>query len=108
LKVHRSRSVRRVEVTTDGRNLVSHAGTALLCELADRTGLTRAMSVTMVDCGISWNTHDPGVVLTHLAVAIADGGDCLNDFEALLVERAPDELTTRPDGLASIIRAIAA
>jgi hypothetical protein len=47
-------------------------------------------------------------VLTHLAVAIADGGDCLNDFEALLVERAPDELTTRPDGLASIIRAIAA
>ena len=108
LKVHRSRSVRRVDVTTDGRNLVSHAGTALLCELADRTGLTRAMSVTMVDCGISWNTHDPGVVLTHLAVAIADGGDCLNDFEALLVERAPDELTTRPDGLASIIRAIAA
>jgi hypothetical protein len=73
LKVHRSRSVRRVEVTTDGRNLVSHAGTALLCELADRTGLTRAMSVAMADCGISWNTHDPGVVLTHLAVAIAVG-----------------------------------
>src|ERR1039457_2508832 len=37
LKVHRSRSVRRAEVTTDGRNLVSHAGTALLSELADRT-----------------------------------------------------------------------
>ena len=74
MKVHRSRSVRRVEVTTDGRNLVSHAGAALLCELADRTGLTRAMSVAMADCGISWNTHDPGVVLTHLAVAIADGG----------------------------------
>ena len=83
LKVHRSRSVRRVEVTTDGRNLVSHAGTALLCELADRTGLTRAMSVAMADCGISWNTHDPGVVLTHLAVAIGDGGDCLSDFEVL-------------------------
>jgi hypothetical protein len=27
----------------------------------------------MADCGISWNTHDPGVVLTHLVVAIADG-----------------------------------
>ena len=96
MKVHRSRSVRRVEVTTDGRNLVSHAGTALLCELADRTGLTRAMSVTMVDCGISWNTHDPGVVLTHLAVAIADGGDCLNDFEVL---RSQSELF---GGVASI------
>jgi hypothetical protein len=83
LKVHRSRSVRRAEVTTDGKNLVSRAGTALLSELADRTGLTRAMSEAMADCGISWNTHDPGVVLTHLAVSIADGADCLTDFKAL-------------------------
>jgi hypothetical protein len=30
LKVDRSRSVRRFAVTTDGKNLVSHAGTALL------------------------------------------------------------------------------
>ncbi len=83
MKVHRSRSVRRVEVTTDGKNLVSHAGTALLSELADRSGLTGAMSEAMADCGISFHTHDPGVVLTHLAVAIADGADCLIDFEAL-------------------------
>jgi hypothetical protein len=83
LKVHCSRSVRRVEVTTDGSNLVSHAGTALLAELADRSGLTGAMSEAMAESGISWHTHDPGVVLTHLAVAIADGADCLSDFEAL-------------------------
>ena len=105
LKVHRSRSVRRVEVTTDGRNLVSHAGTALLCELADRTGLTRAMSVTMVDCGISWNTQDPGVVLTHLAVAIADGGDCLNDFEAL---RSQSELFGEVASISTAWRAVKA
>ena len=83
MKVHRSRSVRRAVVTTDGKNLVSHAGTALLSELADRTGLTASMSGAMADCGISWHTHDPGVVLTHLAVAIADGADCLSDFVAL-------------------------
>jgi len=83
LKVHRSRSVRGFAVTADGRNLVSHAGTALLAELADRTGLTGAMSEALDGCGISWNTHDPGVVLTHLAVAIADGADCLSDFEVL-------------------------
>ena len=71
--MRRSCSVRRVEVAADGRNLASHAGTALLCELVDHTGLTRAMSVAMADCGISWKTHDPGVVLAHLAVAIADG-----------------------------------
>jgi hypothetical protein len=83
LKVHRSRSVRRARVIADGKNLVSHAGTALLAELADRAGLTRAMSLAMADCGISWRIHDPGVVLTHLGVAIADGADCLADMAAL-------------------------
>src|ERR1019366_5671321 len=101
LKVHRSRSVRRVEVTTDGRNLVSHAGTALLCELADRTGLTRAMSVAIADCGISWNTHDPG----DLAVAIADGGDCLSDLEAL---RSQSELFGDVASISTAWRAVKA
>ena len=88
MKVHRSRSVRPVKVTGDGRNLVSHAGTALLSELADLSGLTGAMSVAMADCGISWHTHDPGVVFTHLAVAIADGADCLADLAALTRQSA--------------------
>jgi hypothetical protein len=105
LKVHRSRSVRRVAVTTDGRNLVSHAGTALLSELADRTGLTGAMSEALDDCGISWNTHDPGVVLTHLAVAIADGADCLSDFESL---REQSELFGDVASLSTAWRAVKA
>ncbi len=83
MKVHRSRSVRRAKVIPDGKNLVSHAGAALLAELADRAGLTEAMSVAMAECGINWHTHDPGVVLTHLAIAIADGADCLADIAAL-------------------------
>src|SRR5271165_7140418 len=88
LKVHRSRSVRRPEVIPDGKNLVSHAGTALLAELADRVGLTLAMSQAMADCGISWHTHDPGVVLTHLGVAVADGADCLADLGTLKHQEA--------------------
>ena len=83
MEVHRSRSVRRAKVIPDGKNLVSHAGAALLAELADRSGLTEAMSTAMAECGINWHTHDPGVVLTHLAVAIADGADCLADIAAL-------------------------
>ena len=83
LKVHRSRSVRCPKVMPDGKNLVSHAGAALLSELADRCGLTEAMSTAMESCGISWHSHDPGVVLTHLAVAIADGADCLSDIAVL-------------------------
>lgn len=88
MKVHRSESVRRPKVTTDGVGLVSHAGTGLLAELADRSGLTEAMSVAMGDCGISWHTHDPGVVLTHLAVAIADGADCLSQLRVLRDQEA--------------------
>ncbi len=83
MQVHCTRAVRRVKVTLDGKNLVSHAGAALLAELADRSGLTEAMSVAMEECGINWNTHDPGVVLTHLGVAVADGADCLADLAAL-------------------------
>ena len=37
----------------------------------------------MAECAITWHTHDPGVVLTHLAVAMADGADCSADFAAL-------------------------
>ena len=61
-------------MTVDGENLLSHGGTALLTELADRSGLTKAMSPSMAECGISWHTHDPGVVLTHSAVAAAASG----------------------------------
>jgi hypothetical protein len=75
-------------VTTDGEGVVSHAGTVLLAEMADRSGLTRALSVAMGDCGISWHTHDPGVVLTHLAVAIADGADCLSALAVLRNQEA--------------------
>ena len=88
MKVHRSQSVRRVKVTTDGEGLASHAGTALLAEVADRSGLTEALSVAMGDCGIAWRVHDPGVVLTHLAVAIADGADCLSKLAVLRNQEA--------------------
>src|SRR5271156_1593937 len=105
LQVHRSRSVRRPEVIPDGKNLVSHAGTALLAELSDRVGLTLAMSQAMADCGINWHTHDPGVVLTHLGVAIADGADCLADLAAMKQE---EELFGPVASVATAWRAIQA
>jgi len=81
--VHRNRSVRPLLVSADGQGSLSQAGTALLAEMADRSGLTLGLSQAMAECGISWHTHDPGVVISHLAVAIANGADCLADFAAL-------------------------
>lgn len=50
--MHYSRSVQQAEVTTDGEGLLSHVGTALVAELADRSGLTEGLSRAMADCGM--------------------------------------------------------
>ena len=72
-----------VEVTADGEGLVSHAGAALLVELADRVGLTAAMSRALAATRERRSAHDPGGVVRDLAVMVADGGDCVTDLEAL-------------------------
>jgi len=72
-----------VEVTADGDGLVSHAGTALLVELADRLGLTDGLSAALAPTRERRSAHDPGRVLRDVAVMLADGGDCVTDLEAL-------------------------
>ena len=44
MKVIRDGRLITVKVVADGAGLVSHAGTALLAEVADKVGLTRALS----------------------------------------------------------------
>jgi hypothetical protein len=70
-------SLDKVVVTADGDGVVSHAGSALLVGLADRVGLTAALSDAMAPTRERVSAHDPGVVLRDLAVMLADGGDCL-------------------------------
>jgi hypothetical protein len=71
-----------VEVTADGEGLVSHAGVALLVELADRVGLTAALSGALAGTRERRSAHDPGRVLRDVAVMLADGGDCVTDNDA--------------------------
>jgi len=83
LKVtHDGRQV-TVEVTSDGDGLVSHAGSALLARVADKTGLTRALSMALSEPGLRAGSHDRGRVIRDLAVMLADGGDCLADLGAV-------------------------
>jgi hypothetical protein len=76
-----------VGVSADGEGLVSHAGSALLARMADKTGLTRALSLALATIKERRAGHDPGVVLRDLAVMIADGGDCLADLRGLRDQR---------------------
>ena len=80
--VNQKARVRTVEVTADGEGLVSHAGAALLVELADRVGLTGALSQALECTRERRSAHDPGRVLRDVAVMLADGGDCVTDLEA--------------------------
>ena len=70
-----------VEVTADGAGLVSHAGVALLVELADQVGLTGELSEALGGTRERRSAHDPGRVLRDVAVMLADGGDCVTDID---------------------------
>jgi Transposase DDE domain group 1 len=83
LKVMRDGRPVTVEVTADGAGVVSHAGTALLGQVADKLGLTRALSVRLAQVKQRRGGHDPGRVIRDLAVMLADGGECVSDLGAV-------------------------
>lgn len=82
-KVKTQTTRQTVEVRADGEGLISHAGAFLLSELANRVGLTAALGEAMAPTRARRSAHDPGAVLRDLAVAIADGGDCVSDLGVL-------------------------
>jgi hypothetical protein len=88
LKVTRDGRRINVDVVADGEGLVSHAGSALLVGVAEKTGLSRALAREL--CGVRQRRgrHDPGRVVRDLAVMLADGGDCLADLRAV-ADQAP-------------------
>jgi hypothetical protein len=83
LKVTRGERSFTVDVAPDGAGLVSHAGAALLAEVADRVGLTRELSCALAGVHERRGRHDAGRVIRDLAVMLADGGDCLSDLRAV-------------------------
>lgn len=68
----------RVKVSADGQGVVSHAGTAMLREVADLTGLSAQVSAVLADTYRGPWTHAPGAVFADLAAAVAGGADCID------------------------------
>jgi Transposase DDE domain group 1 len=101
LKVQRDGRNFTVEVAADGEGLVSHAGSALLSQVADTLGLTKALSSRLAAVKQRRRGHDPGRVLRDLAVMLADGGECVSDLgtvrdqQALFGEVASDSTAFR-------------
>lgn len=88
MKVQRDGRSFTVDVTADGEGLVSHAGTALLSQVADRSGLTRTLSRELASMRCRRGGHDPGRILRDLAVMLADGGEALADLGAIREQAA--------------------
>jgi DDE family transposase len=88
LKVMRDGRPVTVEVAADGAGLVSHAGSALIAQVADELGLTRALSLRLAGLKQRRRGHDPGRVIRDLAVMLADGGECVADLGAVRDQQA--------------------
>lgn len=73
----------KVQVSADGSGVVGHAGARLLADLADATGLTAACSAARRPLRPRGTGHDPGRIVTDLAVMLADGGETIADLAVL-------------------------
>lgn len=77
---------RRLVVTSRGKGVVSHAGAAALRLVADRSGLTGALSQVLHREDFMPG-HDRGRVLTDAAVVMAEGGNRVRDIDTLRHQR---------------------
>src|SRR3954451_15507683 len=74
-------------VTADGEGVVSHAGSRLLADVADKTTLTAQLGEALAGLRRPRARHDPGRVLVDMAVAVADGATTISDV-AVLADQA--------------------
>jgi hypothetical protein len=77
----------KIIATADGEGVVSHAGSRLLADVADRTTLTAQLSEVLAGLRKPRARHDPGRVLVDMAVAVADGAKTISDI-AVLADQA--------------------
>ena len=73
----------KIIVTADGDGVVSHIGSRLLADVADRTTLTAELAQVLSGLRRPRTRHDPGRVLVDMAVAVADGASTISDVAVL-------------------------
>jgi hypothetical protein len=72
-----------ITATSDGEGVVSHAGSRLLADVADRTTLTAQLGEVLAGLRRRRPRHDPGRMLVDMAVAVADGATTISDVAVL-------------------------
>ncbi|WP_282006085.1 IS1380 family transposase [Propioniciclava sinopodophylli] len=88
--------------------VVGHAGGMLLTKTAVVTGLTRELSTALARWRKPLATHDPGKILSDLAITLALGGDCLADAALLRSEPAVYGMVASDPTISRLISLLAA
>jgi hypothetical protein len=83
LKVNRRGCEETVEITADGEGFCSQAGSLLLSNLADKLGLTEALTQAMAATRKRHSRHEDGEILRDVIVTLCQGGEHLADIGAL-------------------------
>ncbi len=84
--MHNTARCPKITVSADGKGLVSCAGAVLLTGALRLTGLDEGLSAGLARWRAPRAVHDPGKIITDLAVALAVGGDCLADVALVRAE----------------------
>ncbi len=81
--MHGSARRPKIVVSGGGSGVVSHAGSRLLAELADRAGVTGGFTDVLAGLRQRRAGHDPGQIFVDLAEVLADGGTTISDLAVL-------------------------
>lgn len=82
-KVKRTQWRPWLSVIAGGESLISSAGGVLLGQTARVCGLERTLATALKPWRLPLAVHDPGKIVTDLAIAVALGGDCAADIAVL-------------------------
>jgi hypothetical protein len=87
---------------------VSQAGAVALVEMVRAAGLDRGLSEALARWRKPLARHDPGKIVTDLALALALGGDCLADVAVLRAEPAVFGLVASDPTVSRLVDLLAA
>jgi len=103
-----TRTYPRLHVDTAPSNAVGQAGGILLTETVHTSGLGHHLEHGLAAWKKPFATHDPGKVLTDIAITVALGGDALSDSSVLRDEPALYGSVASNPTITRLIRTLAA
>jgi hypothetical protein len=95
-------------VIAGGESLVSHSGGVLLVETARRSGLSGQLSRLLGPWRKPLAVHDPGKIVTDMAIAVALGGDAACDIAVLRAQPGVFVLVASDPTVSRLITTLAA